>query len=224
MENLLFEMNYKKNYEFLITVYITNFNYGEYIEKSVESVLNQTIKNFEIIIIDDGSTDRSLEILKKYENNKDIKFLKQKNKGLNVTNNIALRISKGKYIIRLDADDWLEKNALEVLSNHMEKYDEIGLVFADYYKVNNKGQIIEEIRRHDFEEVTLLDQPAHGAYALIRSSCLKVLVVMMNHSDVKMGSICGLDSYKTIKSVILTNLCFTIGNIIKILRSKKIEY
>ena len=85
-------MNYKKNYEFLITVYITNFNYGEYIEKSIESVLNQTIKNFELIIIDDGSTDRSLEILKKYENNKDIKFIKQKNKGLNVTNNIALRI------------------------------------------------------------------------------------------------------------------------------------
>ena len=112
-------MNYKKNYEFLITVYITNFNYGEYIEKSIESVLNQTIKNFELIIIDDGSTDRSLEILKKYENNKDIKFIKQKNKGLNVTNNIALRISKGKYIIRLDADDWLEKKALELLSNHL---------------------------------------------------------------------------------------------------------
>ena len=167
------KMNYKKNYEFLITVYITNFNYGEYIEKSVESVLNQTIKNFELIIIDDGSTDRSLEILKKYENNKDITFIKQNNKGLNVTNNIALRISKGKYIIRLDADDWLEKNALEILSNHMEKYNDIGLVFADYYKVNNNGQIIEEIRRHDFEEVTLLDQPAHGACTLIRSSCLK---------------------------------------------------
>ena len=166
-------MNFKQENKFIITVYITNFNYGEYLEEAIESVLAQTINNYELIIIDDGSTDKSLEILKKYEYRKNIKFIKQKNKGLNVTNNIALRISKGKYIIRLDADDWLKNNALEILSDHMEKNSDIGLVFADYYKVNKDGQIIEEIRRHDFQEVTLLDQPAHGACTLIRTSCLK---------------------------------------------------
>ena len=93
----------------LISVYITNYNYGKYLEQSIKSVLNQTTKDFELIIIDDGSTDNSLEIIKKFENKPQIKFIKQKNKGLNVSNNIALKLSKGKYIIRLDADDWLEK-------------------------------------------------------------------------------------------------------------------
>ncbi len=162
-----------KKRNILISVYITNYNYGKYLEQSIKSVLNQTTKDFELIIIDDGSTDNSLEIIKKFENKPQIKFIKQKNKGLNVSNNIALKLSKGKYIIRLDADDWLEKNALELLSNHLEKHPDIGLVFADYYHVNNSGQIIEEVRRHNFDDVTLLDKPAHGACTMIRTSCLK---------------------------------------------------
>ena len=156
----------------LITVYITNYNYGKYINKAINSILNQTLKNFELIIIDDGSNDKSKSIIKKYSSHKKIITIFQQNKGLIATNNLAIKISRGKYIIRLDADDWLDQRALEILSNALEKNNKAGLVFPDYYEVDEVGNIIKQIRRHDFKKVTLLDQPAHGACTMIRKSYL----------------------------------------------------
>ena len=158
----------------LITIYITNHNYGKFISKSVESVLNQTFKNFELIIIDDGSTDNSINIIKKYyNNNKNINFIKQRRKGLVASNNIAINIAKGKYIMRLDADDWLHKNALKEMLSVMEKNLKIAMVFPDYYEVDVNGKIISRFVRHDFKKVNLKDQPAHGACSLIRLKILK---------------------------------------------------
>ena len=164
------------HHEALITVYITNYNYGRFISTAVESVLNQTLQDFEIIIIDDGSTDNSREIIEEYNSHPKIKVIFQKNKGLNVTNNIALRVAHGKYIMRLDADDYLDQNALLVMSNLLEQDDALGLVFPDYYMVDAEGNIDSLHRRHDFDkDVSLLDQAAHGACTMIRVDYLKEL-------------------------------------------------
>ena len=160
----------------LITVYITNYNYGDYIQECVESILLQTFQDFEIIIIDDGSTDNSKEIIEKFASFEKISIVYQQNKGLNVTNNIALRLSKGKYIMRLDADDYVVPNMLELMVDQLEQDKELGLVFPDYFLVNKAGEITDEVRRYNFdEEVTLLDLPAHGACTMIRSEFLKQL-------------------------------------------------
>lgn len=156
-----------------ITVYITNYNYGRFIEKAVNSVLSQTFKNYELIIIDDGSSDGSRKIIEKYKKNNKIKIIYQKNKGLNFSNNVALKLSRGKYIIRLDSDDWLDIHALEILYKSIKKNDEVGLVFPDYYEVDEHGDFINITRRHDFKKVTLKDQAAHGACTLIRTDFLK---------------------------------------------------
>tara|TARA_B100000073_G_scaffold292034_1_gene255195 strand:+ start:81 stop:1487 length:1407 start_codon:yes stop_codon:yes gene_type:complete len=157
----------------LVTVYVTNFNYGNYIEQSIESVLAQTYKNFELIVIDDGSTDDSREIINRYINKTNVRVIFQKNKGLIASNNIAVRAAQGKYVMRLDADDYLDENALLVLVNAIEKSDDIALVFPDYYYVDTDGQVTGQERRNDFKsEVTLLDQPAHGACTLIRRDSL----------------------------------------------------
>tara|TARA_B100000700_G_scaffold314154_1_gene400288 strand:+ start:2006 stop:2911 length:906 start_codon:yes stop_codon:yes gene_type:complete len=156
----------------LITVYITNYNYGKFIKKAINSVLNQTFKNYELIIIDDGSKDKSVEIINEFQNKKNIKIIFQKNKGLVVSNNLALRLSKAKYIMRLDSDDWLDPHALEIMSNILERDEKISLVFPDYYEVDKNGKILKQIRRHNFKKVKLLDQPAHGACTLIRKENL----------------------------------------------------
>ena len=86
----------------LVTVYITSHNYGKYIQQSVDSVLSQTFTDFELLIIDDGSTDNSRELIEHYREIENVKIIFQQNKGLNITNNIALRAAKGKYIMRLE--------------------------------------------------------------------------------------------------------------------------
>jgi glycosyltransferase involved in cell wall biosynthesis len=159
----------------LVTVYITNHNYEKFLEKSINSVLEQTYKNYELIIIDDGSTDGSFKILDKYKYNKKIKIIFQRNKGLNITNNIALKIAKGDFITRLDADDWLDKNFLQVMINEVKNNLNIGMVFCNYYVANAAGEIIDQFFRHDFKKTKLLDQPAHGACSLINTKCLRLV-------------------------------------------------
>jgi len=156
-----------------ITVYIPVHNYGKYVDKAVGSVLKQTMTDWEIIIINDGSTDNTSGIIKKYENHPKIRVIEQVKKGLNVTANIALRLSNADYFMRLDADDYLDENALLVLSNTLDAKPEAGLVYPDYYLVDEKGEVIEIVRRKKIaEEAELLDLPAHGACTMFRRECL----------------------------------------------------
>jgi len=158
------------------TVYIPCHNYGHYIEKAVDSVINQTFDDWELIIINDGSTDDSSTIINQYKSHPKIAIIDQENKGLNTTNNIALRLAKGKYIIRLDADDIFEENILLILSNVLDKNPEVGLVYPDYYHIDESGEIIEVVRRKKIgEEVELLDLPAHGACTMFRTGFLREL-------------------------------------------------
>lgn len=164
-------MSYKSP---LITVYIANYNYGRYVSQSIESVLNQTCKDYELYIIDDGSNDNSIEIIKKYEKYKNVYTIYQKNKGLIASNNLALKLARGKFIIRLDADDYFSPYALSLLSSEMLKHPECALVFPDYYIVDENGEITALRQRHDFSKnVSLLNQPAHGACTMIRTDILK---------------------------------------------------
>ena len=104
--------------------------------------LNQKYQDFELIIIDDGSTDDSKKVIENYRNYSKIKIIYQKNKGLNVTNNIATRISKGKYIVRLDADDFFHEDAIQQLVNQLEKDSSLVAVFPDYAIVDQEGNVL----------------------------------------------------------------------------------
>ena len=132
-----------KNFNPLITIYITNHNYGKYLSKSINSVLKQTYSNYELIIIDDGSTDNSKNIIKKYQNLKNIKIIFQKNKGLLVSNNIALKLSNGDYITRLDADDWLDENFIK---NPNKEINNI-CKFLNLKKTIKTKEIIKTVRK-----------------------------------------------------------------------------
>ena len=156
-----------------ITVYITNHNYGRYIKEAIESVLNQSFQDFEVLIIDDGSTDDSRSIIEQYENHPLVNTVYQQKQGLTVTNNIALKLARGNFITRLDADDYLTKDALKLLYREFED-ERVGMVFGDWYLINEEGEVTGVEQRHDFQQdVTLPDQPAHGACTMFRTRCLK---------------------------------------------------
>jgi len=160
--------------ETLISVYLLNYNYAKYIEKSIKSVLNQTFKNFELIIIDDGSTDNSKKLIAKYSEHPKIRIIYQKNKGLISSSNIAIKASLGKFIIRLDADDYFDKNALSILYNEIKKDKNIGIVYPNFYEVDENNNILSIVRKDLSKTKKIKDNPGHGACCLIRKSFLLI--------------------------------------------------
>jgi len=157
----------------LVTVYITNYNYDQYLRTAIDSALNQNFRDFELIIIDDGSTDDSREIIREYADHRKTRVIFQENKGLNKSIDVAIKAARGTYVIRLDADDFLDPNALLVLSNELEEDEDAALVFPDYYYVDENDEVIGQEHRNDFSDVTVPDRPAHGACTLFRKRVLE---------------------------------------------------
>ncbi len=106
----------------LISVIIPVYNGEKYIEKCVKSVISQTYSNIEIIIVNDGSTDKTLNICSNIKDNR-IVILTQDNTGVSAARNYGLDNAKGNYVIFIDADDFVEENMLEVLYNNIKKAD-----------------------------------------------------------------------------------------------------
>ena len=108
----------------LITVTVNLYNYGRFIEDCIQSILNQTYKNFELIVIDDCSTDSSYETAKKFEKKDNrVKVIKlDKNYGIGYAKNEGIIRSKGEYIATIDADDMMTRKSLEIRLKNILKY------------------------------------------------------------------------------------------------------
>ena len=121
-----------------ISIVIPVYNTAKYLEECLDSLLKQTLKDFEVILVNDGSKDNSLEILNAYAK-KDSRFIiiDKKNEGQGIARNIAIEKSCGRYLLCMDSDDWLENNALELAYNKMSQED-VDVLFFDYYKYFEK--------------------------------------------------------------------------------------
>jgi len=116
-----------------VSVVIPVYNVDKYLEECVDSVLQQTFKNYEIILVDDGATDCSGEICDRYAKNyEDVKVIHQKNGGLSAARNTGLREAVGEYVYFLDSDDYIESVTLEHLVNVVES-ENADVVFFDGY-------------------------------------------------------------------------------------------
>lgn len=134
-----------------VSVIIPCYNAEQYIKKCIEILLNDKLKKKEIILVNDGSTDRTLEILNKYkENNKNIIVINQKNSGQAVARNNGLKLAKGKYITFIDIDDFPAENMLYEMFHYAEenKYD---YVYCNYYEHYTNGD--KKIENHHTQDI-----------------------------------------------------------------------
>lgn len=107
-----------------ISVIIPVYNVEQYLSRCVDSVLNQTLKDIEIVLVDDGSPDNSPEICDNYKKTDErVKVVHKKNGGLASARNAGLSVASGKYIFFLDSDDWLESDGLQTLYDTAEKFN-----------------------------------------------------------------------------------------------------
>jgi len=158
----------------LITIYIVSHNYGKFLEHAIESVLKQTVGNWELLIINDNSQDNTDEIMKLYATDPRIRLFKTTGVGLPAVCNLALKEAKGNYIIRLDGDDFFDDNILLILSNYLYRHLCCAMVFSDYYLIDEYDRVFAHERRESLNGKNfLLDSPANGACSLIRKTVLE---------------------------------------------------
>ena len=150
----------------LISVIVPVYNVDNYLRKCIDSLIVQTLKDIEIILVNDGSTDESIDICEEYKlKDNRIKVIHKENGGLSDARNKGIDIAKGKYISFVDSDDWINPQMLEKLYILASKY-EADIVQGDYIKAYDEDIIVnnmsENIIKYNAEQI--LDELYSGNY------------------------------------------------------------
>ena len=158
-----------------ISVYVVSRDYGRFLSEAVESVLRQHSEDWELLLIDDGSTDDTADVIRLYSGDPRVRIFTTPGIGLPAVCNLAMRESRGKYLIRLDGDDVFDENALLVLSSYLERDPDLALVFPDYYLMDEGGEILAHERRQKLEDGggQLMAAPPNGACTMVRKTVLE---------------------------------------------------
>ncbi|MHC4139625.1 MAG: glycosyltransferase [Planctomycetota bacterium] len=154
-----------------ISIIVTAHNYGKFLPQCLDSVFKQNVTDYELIVVNDGSTDNTESILEHYRQQHldKMQIITLDGVGLSTACNTGIRASKGKYVIRLDADDYFDENILLIESNILDSNPNIHMVYPDYYLINKHGEITDSFRQSKVnDEVKLLDRSPLAAGAMFR--------------------------------------------------------
>jgi glycosyltransferase involved in cell wall biosynthesis len=159
-------------FKYDISIVILNYNREKFLDRAIRSCATQLLsgKSQEVIIIDDCSTDKSIEFLKKYNEvyKNDIKiFYNKKNMGIGYCSKLAVNLSQGKYFMRVDSDDFLNRNAVDIMADILDFNQNYGFVYCDHYKTDEWGlkQKIVKLNKNNLLH--------HGAGVLFRRNLIK---------------------------------------------------
>lgn len=161
-----------------VSVIIPSYNYGIYLTQCLDSLMSQSHRPFEIIVVDDGSTDGTQSIVSSYTGGP-LRYVYQENKGACSARNKGFRLSSGEYVMFLDADDCLLPSALETMVHAFSGHDRVGVVYADYFWVDETGKAFRRESEHrNSYEGDIHPYLKHECFiapsaALIRRRCLE---------------------------------------------------
>jgi CMP-N-acetylneuraminic acid synthetase len=162
-----------------VTVYTPSHNYGRFLAQALDSVAAQSMTDWELIVIDDGSSDATAEVAERFASRfpDRVRVLRHATaKGLHACANRAFAEARGDYVMRLDADDYLDESALLVLAAYLDRHPDVDLVYPNYHFVDEQGRHLGvENRMKVGDEAKLLDLPAHGACTMVRTRVLKAV-------------------------------------------------
>jgi len=125
-----------------VSIIVTNYNYGSYLQRCLRSALNQKNVHHEVIVVDDCSTDNSIEMAKIFE--PDVRVIStSQNSGVAGAANLGIKIARGQFIIRVDADDYVSSDMCYFMKTYLESNHDAFCVSCDYHLVDNHENIIE---------------------------------------------------------------------------------
>jgi len=159
-------------FKYDISLVILNFNREKFLDRAIRSCTTQLLsgKSQEVIVIDDNSTDRSVKFLREYnrvyKNTVKIIFNK-KNMGIGYCSKLAVNLSQGKYFMRVDSDDFLNRNAADIMADILDFNENYGFVYCDHYKTDEWGL------KQDLVKLNKNNLLNHGAGILFRKDLIK---------------------------------------------------
>ena len=160
----------------LVSVVVANYNMGKYLPMAVDSILNQTYKNVEVHVVDDGSTDDSKEVMQRYADVRNVFYHYQENQGQAKAKNKGIHSANGDFIAFLDADDTWSHDKLEKQLPVFETDSEIGVVYTNYKLTDKQGELMDTPSRHYYtgyiSNQLFIDNFVTGMTSVIRRGCL----------------------------------------------------
>lgn len=160
-----------------MSVIVPVYNVAEYIEECIVSIINQTYRNLQIIVIDDGSTDKSIDICQKYaKNDSRIEMVCQENQGVSVARNTGLAHAKGEFVTFIDSDDYVDSDYIETLIGHIDESTDIVCC-----NIPTKKGIVNDTIRRKVLIARLFSISGYTWGKLIRRECIKKEF----HKDIK---------------------------------------
>ena len=145
-------MAHKKEKKIKIDIILPNFNSSDYIKETIKSIINQTFKNWRLIIVDDCSDKKTKTLLRKFSKNKKIKiFWLKKNKGAGYCRNYAIKKSKSLYLAFIDSDDLWAKDKLETQLRFMENNNYL-FTYTNYETFGKRTKFVSPAKEYDFKK------------------------------------------------------------------------
>jgi len=169
----------------------------------ISSSLNQDRKySFEVLLVDDGSSSESIEIIKKYKNRNNFKAFFLKNNGVEKAANFGILKAKGKYIIRVDADDLLVSNFLNKVNNYIMRYPNCNFYYSNYYIVDEDNKIISTKVLPKFSTKEIIDR---GDFLATGTVYKRNTIIKFGIYDTSKKN-CGLENYSLILRLTLSKI------------------
>ncbi|MDG0888952.1 glycosyltransferase family 2 protein [Paracholeplasma manati] len=160
----------------MISIIMSCFNAEKYIAETIKSIIVQTYVDFEFIIIDDNSDDKTVDIIKGFQDKRIRLFINEENRGLTVNLNFGLKQAKGEYIARVDSDDVFIKNKLEVQKKYFDRNPEVGLIGTNAYIYGTKKVIKMPITYSQIlGSITLYNPFIHSSIMVKKDVIMKYL-------------------------------------------------
>ncbi|MEJ2526806.1 MAG: glycosyltransferase family 2 protein [Sulfurovaceae bacterium] len=188
----------------LISVILPVYNGALYLDEAIKSILSQTYSNFEFIIINDGSTDNSLEIINRYTPIDDrMKVISRENRGLITSLNEGIEKSEGTYIARIDQDDVSLPGRLEIQLNYMLK-NHLDICGGDFTKIDAQNNVLEEHKVPKTESEIIITLATNMPFA---HSCVMIKKCFLSKNNLKYG----LNGYRNAEDLDLWILMYENG-------------
>lgn len=154
-----------------VSVVLPTYNQAEYLPRALDAVFNQTWKDYELIVVNDGSTDKTSQILKEYQKQNKFTVIDKENKKLPEALNTGFHRAKGDYLTWTSSDNVMLPDMLKVLVHNLDSYPEVGLVYADWEYIDEHDNVIAAVETYEYDRLLLLRANFVYACFMYRRAC-----------------------------------------------------